>query len=118
MADDEHGIAVLRRIAPNGIAKPMSTAGTLRTDALALRLIGTPATGTAIDLVEVALAATDATGAIVPLDAAAEPTDAADRFSIALTTPGAIARPVLQPIVTAATRLTIGPVVIAYEESP
>jgi len=119
--DETHEVTLIRRIAPNGIARPMSTAGSLRTDALALRLVGTAPEAAPIPLVEVGVASVAGSGSSASATAVPthrEPADDASRFSIGLDSPGPVAAPALRVVVTASTRLTIGPVVIAYEEAP
>jgi len=119
--DETHEVTLIRRIAPNGIARPMSTAGSLRTDALAVRLVGTAPEAAPIPLVEVGVASVAGSGSSASATAVPthrEPADDASRFSIGLDSPGPVAAPALRVVVTASTRLTIGPVVIAYEEAP
>ncbi len=114
--DDEQGIASIRRIAPNGIARPMSAPLGLRTDALALRLIGTAPDGQPIDLVSVGLASRLPDSSVSEVGTVAEPGDGPDRHVRALLTPGPIANPQLRATVTGPTRLTVGPVLVAYQE--
>lgn len=124
LTDDERGIATIRRIAPNGVAKPMSSPVGLRTDALALRLVGEAPDGRPIDVVTVELAGLD-TGAAAEeagvettdaIESVAETSDGPDRYVLSLPQPAPVPGLVLRSTVTAATRLTVGPVIIAYEE--
>jgi hypothetical protein len=114
--DSEAYVALLRRIAPNGVARPLSHPTGLRTDALALRLVGTPPAALPIDLLSAGLAATDVDGGVVDVVSTAAPSDGQGRFERAIVTPAAMAGTRLRITVTAPTRLTIGPVVVAYEE--
>lgn len=112
----EGSIALLRRIAPNGVAKPLSHPTGLRTDALALRLVGTAPAGLPLDLMSVGLAASAPDGQVVDVVSTAAPSDDRGRFERAIVTPAAMTGTRLRITVTAPTRLTIGPVVVAYEE--
>jgi hypothetical protein len=127
LTDDERGIAVIRRVAPNGVVKAMSAPVGLRTDGLALRLAGTAPDGAPIDLLSVALAGVRplrragraaTKPEIVEVPSTAEPGDGPDRFVRALPVPAPVERLTLRATAFAATRLTVGPVVVAYEESP
>ncbi len=118
-SDEEAGIAVIRRIAANGVPRPLSAPLGLRTDALAVRLVGRAHDDRPIDLVTVGLASTaDDPQQVIPQDlvSIAEATDSPTRFVLALPEPQTVNGLTLRATVTAATRLTIGPVVVAYEE--
>jgi hypothetical protein len=118
-SDEDLGIAVIRRIAANGVPRPLSAPVGLRTDALAIRLVGRAPDDRPIDLVTVGLASTaDDPQGVVARDLAsdAELSDTPSRFVRALPEPQLVDGLTLRAIVTAATRLTVGPVVIAYEE--
>jgi hypothetical protein len=93
----------------------------MRTDALAMRLVGTAPDSQPIDLVDIGLAASEdgapAAGGIVELDTTIEPSDGPTRFVRALAVPAPAANLRVRATLTAPTRLTLGPVVIAYEEN-
>jgi len=114
---DESEIALIRRIAPNGVARPMSAPIGMRTDALAMRLVGTAPDGQPIDLVDIGLAALGSAGSPVALETTSEPSDGPTRFVRALVVPSPVADLRVRATLTAPTRLTIGPVVVAYEET-
>jgi hypothetical protein len=113
---DDDEIALVRRIAPNGIAKALSTPVGVRTDAIALRLVGSALDGRPIDLVDVGLTARGLDGAIADVASTEEPSDGPDRFVRALDDPSSVEGLRVRVTVTAPTRLTVGPVVVAYED--
>ena len=116
LTDDERGIAVIRRITPNGVARPLSAPAGLRTGALALRLVGVAPDGRPIDLISVGLASEQSASTVIDVATNVEPSDGPDRYVRALPTPAPLPGPRLRVTVTAATRLTVGPVLVAYQE--
>ena len=115
MIDDEE-VALVRRIAPNGVAKALSAPVGVRTDALALRLVGTAPDGRPIDLVDVGIGARASDGSVVDVASTTEPSDGPDRFVRALNDPASVDGLRVRATLTAPTRLTVGPVVVAYEQ--
>jgi hypothetical protein len=115
--DPEVGVTVLRHIAPNGVARPMSAPSGLRTDALAVRLVGIAPEGQPLDLVAVGLGTTPGTTeGTVDEASIAEPSDGPDRYVRALATPAPVPGIGLRITTLGPTRLIVGPVVIAFEE--
>ena len=109
--------ALLRRIAPNGVAHPPSTAllerttpseapVTLRTDLVALRVVGEAPDNAPITLVEVDLVG----GALIS-------TVSPSTISLALDPPQLRAPLTIQLTATGPTNVTVGPVVVAYTDS-
>jgi hypothetical protein len=110
-------VAVLRRIAPNGLTKVPSTATKQRatpgdpprpipTDALALRVVGVAPEDAPVPVVLATLAGGPATvglGGAGPVVISADP-------------PGRRSPLVLRLTTTAGTRVVVGPVVVAYTE--
>ena len=117
LTDDERGIAVIRRITPNGVARPLSAPVGLRTDALALRLVGAAPDSRPIDLIAVGLASEQSASTVIDIATNVEPSDGPDRYVRALPVPAPLPGPRLRVTVTAATRLTVGPVLVAYQEA-
>lgn len=112
----ETGVALVRRIAPNGVARALSAPVGLRTDALALRLVGIAPDGRPIDLVQVGVAAVSPDGSSVEVETTAVASDTPTRFVRALAEPAPVHGVRLRATVTAPNRLTIGPVIVAYED--
>jgi hypothetical protein len=116
--EPEDGVTVLRHIAPNGVARALSAPVGLRTDALAVRLVGTAPQGQPLDLFTVGLGKRPVpAGSVVEQPSVTEPSDGPDRYVRALATPGPVPELGLRIITLGPTRLTVGPVVIAYEET-
>jgi hypothetical protein len=104
--------ATLRRVMPNGAVRELSSAGGVSTDVLRLRVIGLAPPLAPIDLVEVELA-----GGGTVREPVADPALAASGLvSLALSPPAPRPGLALQLTATAATTVTIGPVVVAYVE--
>jgi hypothetical protein len=106
-ADD----AMLRRVMPNGAVRPMSSPVGVRTDVLRLRLVGTAPELAAIDVVTV-----DLDGGDVVREDVDPALAAGGLVSLALGTPAARPGLALRLTNTAATAITIGPVVVAYAD--
>lgn len=115
---DDGDVALLRRLAPNGIARPLSTAFRLRTqpadppspiaaDALALRVVGLPPVDHPVALVSTDLAGGGSSGVSGP----------GGSVTITLNPIGVRSPLALRLTATAATAVTAGPVVVAYTES-
>lgn len=108
--------ATIRRIAPNGIAHPPSTAVlaredgaaavAVRTDVLSLRVVGEPRAATPIDVVDVDLAGGGTVRDPSPPGV----------VTLSLDPPGPRDPLQLRLTATAATTVTVGPVVVAYTE--
>ncbi len=109
-------VSAVRRIAPNGISHPLSAPALPRanpgsapvlvdTAALALRVVGTPPDKAPIDV------------AVVDLDGGgATASSTTGSVALSLTAPGPRTPLALRASATAATTVTIGPVVVAYTE--
>jgi hypothetical protein len=103
--------ATLWRVMPNGVVRPMSSPAGVRTDVLRLRLVGVPPPLAPIDVVTVDLAGGGAVRE--PVEPAQE---AAGLASLALSAPGPRPGLALELTATAATAVTVGPVVVAYSD--
>jgi hypothetical protein len=103
--------ATLWRVMPNGVVRPMSSPAGVRTDVLRLRLVGLPPVLAPIDVVTVDLAGGDVVRE--PVEPALEATGL---VSLALGTPATRPRLALELTTTAATSVTVGPVVVAYSD--
>lgn len=101
----------LRRVLPNGAVRAMSSPAGLRTDVLRLRLVGIPPAAAPIDLVAV-----DLEGGTTVHEPVEPPLAAGGLVSLASTTPGPRPDLALTLTATAATSVTIGPVVVAYAD--
>jgi hypothetical protein len=103
--------ATLRRVMPNGVVRPLSTPVGVRTDVLRLRLVGIPPELAPIDVVT-----TDLAGGDIVHEKVDPALAATGLVSLALGTPAA--RPGLALVITAtaATAVTVGPVVVAYTD--
>lgn len=118
-ASPEGDLTVLRQVAPNGLARRPSTVfgfrprpdgppRLIRTDALALRVIGVAPDRSPIPVVEVD----------VPGGPTARTAGLGGTTSISLDPVGPRRQLTLQLSATAATNVTVGPVVVAYTEGP
>lgn len=103
--------ATLRRVMPNGVVRPLSSPVGVRTDVLRLRLVGIPP-----ELAPIDIASTDLVGGDVVPEAVDPALAATGLVSLALGTPAARGGLALAITATAATALTIGPVVVAYTD--
>jgi hypothetical protein len=109
---DPADVATLRRVMPNGVVRPLSSPAGVRTDALRLRIVGLAPETAPIDIVDVDLA-----GGPIVREPVADPAVAATGLvPLALHPPAARPELALQLTATAATKVTIGPVVVAYVE--
>ena len=101
----------LRRVMPNGVVRPLSSPVGVRTDVLRLRLVGIPPELAPIDVVSADLSGGDA------VHEAVDPALAATGLvSLALGTPAERPGLAIAITATAATSVTIGPVVVAYTD--
>jgi hypothetical protein len=103
--------ATLRRVMPNGAVRPLSSPVGVRTDVLRLRLAGIPPELAPIDVVSV-----DLDGGDVVREEVDPVLVAGGLVSLALGTPAARPGLALRLTNTAATAITIGPVVVAYAD--
>jgi hypothetical protein len=103
--------ATLRRVMPNGVVRPLSSPVGVRTDVLRLRLVGIPP-----ELVPIDVVSTDLSGGDVVPEEVDPALAATGLVSLALGTPAARPGLALAITATAATAVTIGPVVVAYTD--
>jgi hypothetical protein len=113
-APGETAPATLRRVMPNGAVREMSSPTGVHTDLLQLRVAGVAPELAPVDIVEV-----DLTGGPTVQEPVADPELAATGLvSLAVTPPAARPGLALRLTATAATTVTVGPVVVAYTEPP